>query len=197
MRFILAFIVLFGLIPCSAQNMSGKLDLEITKAKIGINVGPYRGRSKQTNGPFNQGIAGFGQIYLPFQLIIDYRSNFSDSSTIINEYNKRRFLLRSSALIHIVDNRSYAFGIGIQVSFLIVCDFYIEYQIGAVYLEASKNAGPDIYNGFNLHHVASISKPIGRHFSISMNYIHMSGGGIGNGKVSNQDIIALGIKWNL
>lgn len=45
--------------PCklTAQNNAGKLGLEITKIKFGLNVGPYRGRTPETDGLFNQGIA--------------------------------------------------------------------------------------------------------------------------------------------
>lgn len=194
---LLTILWLSGGINLNAQNNAGKFGLEITRAKIGINVGPYRGRTPQTNGPFNEGFAGFGQIYFPFQLAVDYRSNFLDSATIVNEYNNRKFLLRPSALLHFVDDGSLAFGIGVQLSFLIVSDFYIEYQVTGVYLEAVKEGSPDLNDGFNLHHFSSISKPISRHFSLSLGYVHLSGAGLGNGVVSNQDVITLGIKWNL
>ncbi|PCJ26984.1 MAG: hypothetical protein COA97_04615 [Flavobacteriales bacterium] len=180
-----------------AQNNAGKFGLEITKFKIGINAGPYRGRTPQTDGPFNQGFSGFGQIYFPFQFSVDYRSNFSDSATITNEYNNRVFLLRPSALFHYVDNGSMAFGIGLQFSFLITKQVYLEYQLSGVYIEANKAGLPDLNDGFNLHHFVSISKPISRHFSLSLGFIHMSGAGLGNGKTSNQDVLTLGVKWNL
>jgi len=197
MRFILIIIIILSCISLKAQNNAGKFGLEITKAKIGLNVGPYRGRTSLTNGLFNQGITGFGQVYFPFQFAVDYRSNFSDSAMVVSEYNNRKFLLRPSALLHIVDNGSMIFGIAIQLSFLIVRDFYIEYQLAGVYIEATKAGAPDLYDGFNLHHFASISKPISRHFSLSFGYVHMSGAGLSNGIVSNQDAITLGVKWNL
>ena len=185
------------MIPASGQQMAGKLGLEITKAKIGLNAGTYRGRTPETNGPFNEGVAFLGQVYFPFQLAADYRKNFSDSSAISNEYNNRVFLIRPSALFHYVDNGSIAFGGGIQFSFLIGKEFYLEYQISGVYLEATDDAGPDFNDGFNLHHLASISKPISRHLSLSIGLIHMSGAGLSNGTTSNQDVITLGLKWNL
>ncbi len=197
MRYLLILILILGFGSVKSQNNAGKFGLEITKAKIGVNAGPYRGRTTQTSGFFDQGVAGFMQVYLPFQVTADYQLNFSDSATITNEYNNRKFLLRPSALLHIVDNGSYAMGIGFQTSFLITKQFYLEYQIGGVYLEAPVKAAPDLKSGFNLHHFASISKPISRHFSISLGYIHMSGAGLGNGAVSNQDVISLGLKWNL
>lgn len=185
--------------PCklTAQNNAGKLGLEITKIKFGLNVGPYRGRTPETDGLFNQGIALLEQVYFPFQLAVDYRKNFSDSNSISNEYNSRVFLIRPSALLHYVDNGSYAIGAGIQFSFLMVNDFYIEYQMGGVYLEATKAAAPDLNSGFNLHHFASISKPVSRHFTITLGYVHLSGAGLGNGVVSNQDVVTLGMKYNL
>ncbi|PCI94913.1 MAG: hypothetical protein COB15_12730 [Flavobacteriales bacterium] len=179
-----------------SQNNAGKFKLEITKAKIGVNIGPYRGRTPETDGPFNQGIAGFSQIYFPFQLAADYRKNFNDS-IITNEYNNRVFLIRPSVLFHYVDNGSMIFGVGTQLSFLIWSEFYFEYQISGVYLEANKKGEPDLHDGFNLHHIVSISKPISRHFSLATSYVHMSGAGLGSGIVSNQDVITLGIKWNL
>jgi len=181
----------------SAQNTAGKFGLEITKAKIGINGGPYRGRTPETDGLFNQGFAVIGQVYFPIQWSADYQRNFSDSNTISNEYNNRVFLIRPSALFHFVDNGSIAMGAGLQFSFLITKDFYLEYQIAGVYLEATKAASPDLNSGFNLHHTISISKPINRHFSIATSLIHISGAGIDKGVVSNQDVITLGIKWNL
>lgn len=180
-----------------AQNNAGKFGLEITKAKIGINAGPYRGRTQQTDGFFDQGFAGYGQIYFPFQWAVDYRSNFSDTATIKNEYNDRIFLIRPSALLHYVDNGSMAFGLSIQFSFLIVKDYYLEYQLASVYVEANAAGAPDLYDGFNLHHFLSFSKPISRHFSLSLGFIHISGAGLGNGEISAQDVASLGIKWNL
>lgn len=195
MRHLLLFILLLGFIKLPAQHIAGKMKLEIIRAKIGFNIGPYRGRTKTTDGPFNEGFAGFSQIYFPFQLAVDYHEKFNDS-TITNEYNNRVFLIRPSALFHYVDNGSIAFGIGTQFSFLIWNEFYFEYQISGVYLEANKNGEPDLYDGFNLHHILSLSKPMSRHFSLATSFIHMSGAGL-NETVSNQDVISIGIKWNL
>lgn len=84
-----------------------------------------------------------------------------------------------------------------QLSFLITKEFYLEYQLAGVYLEATKASAPDLNSGFNLHHTISISKPISRHFSLATSFIHLSGAGLDKGVVSNQDVITLGIKWNL
>ena len=195
-NFYLSLILLLGVSPIYSQNNAGKFGLEITKAKIGINAGPYRGRTPLTDGPFDQGITGFAQVYFPFQWVADYRKNFSDSATITNEYNERVFLLRPSALFHIVDNGSLAFGLGIQMSFLITKELYLEYQISGVYLEATAEGQPDLYDGFNLHHYVSISKPISRYFSLSLGAIHLSGAGLSDQPTSNQDVITLGLKWN-
>lgn len=182
--------------PIQSQNNAGKFGLEITKPNFGIYVGPYRGRTTQTDGFFNQGIVGFGQIYFPFQLTIDYRSNFSDSAIVTNEYNKRIFLIRPSALFQIVDNGSYALGFAVQFSWLIVNEFYIEYQLSLTYIEATKNAAPDLYSGFNLHHFVSISKPISKHFSLSAGYSHLSNAYLVDAKGSNIDAILIGVKCN-
>ncbi len=195
MRYFLLTIFIIGLTKLPAQSVAGKMKLEITRAKIGVNVGPYRGRTQETNGPFDQGVSGFSQIYFPFQLAVDYRKNFNDS-IVTNEYNNRVFLIRPSALFHYVDNGSMAFGLGTQFSFLIWKEFYFEYQISGVYLEANKSGAPDLYDGFNLHHIVSLSKPISRHFSLATSLVHLSGAGL-SGTVSNQDVITLGLKWNL
>ena len=79
---------------------------------------------------------------------------------------------------------------------IITKQFYFEYQLSGVYLEATSAGEPDLNDGFNLHHFVSISKPISRHFTLSLGYIHMSAAGLG-GAVSNQDVVALGIKLNL
>ena len=197
MRYLLLFILFFSLMLVDAQSQAGKLGLEITKVKLGLNVGPYRGRTPTTDGPFNQGVSFIGQAYFPFQLAADYRKNFEDSATIKNEYNDRVFLIRPSALLHYVDNGSMAFGLGFQFSFLLGKAFYLEYQLASVYIEANKAGLPDLNDGFNLHHTASIAKPISRHFSLAFAYVHMSGAGVGTGKGANQDVITLGIKWNL
>lgn len=194
---ILLTIVLSFNIGVKAQPNAGKFNLEITKAKIGINIGPYRGRTPETDGPFNQGIAALGQIYFPFQWTADYRKNYNDSLTIKNEYNNRLFLIRPNAIFHYVDNKSMAFGLGLQFSFLISQQVYLEYQLSGVYLEATNAGLPDLHDGFILHHFVSLSRPISRHFSLSFGLIHMSGAGIGNGLTSNQDVISLGLKWNL
>jgi len=182
--------------PGRAQDNAGKFALEIMKPKIGLNAGPYRGRAQHTDGFFDQGIAGFGQVYFPFQWVIDYRSNFSDSATITNEYNNRLFLIRPSTLFHFVDNGSYAMGIGIQFSFLITNQFYLEYQGATIYLEAPKTAAPDLHSGFNLHHFVSVSKPISQHFSLTLGYTHISNAFLVSSKGSNQDLITFGCKSN-
>jgi len=195
-QLILISILSLGFVPVSGQHIAGKLGLEITKAKIGVHAGPYRGRTPETSGPFDQGFALMSQVYFPFQFAADYRKNFSDSASITNEYNNRVFLIRPSALFHFVDNGSIAMGGGIQFSFLIGQEFYLEYQTSGVYLEATDDAGPDFNDGFNLHHFISISKPIARHFTLSLGLIHMSGAGLG-ANTSNQDVISFGVKWNL
>ncbi|PJB14361.1 MAG: hypothetical protein CO118_09010 [Flavobacteriales bacterium CG_4_9_14_3_um_filter_32_8] len=180
-----------------SQNNAGKFGLEITNPNFSVYVGPYRGRTAQTDGFFNQGIVGFGQIYFPFQLVIDYRSNFLDSAIVTNEYNKRIFLIRPSALFQVVDNGSYALGIAVQLSWLIVKEFYLEYQISLAYVEATKAAAPDLYSGFNLHHFVSLSKPISKHFTLSAGYSHLSNAYLVDAKGSNMDAIVVGLKWNL
>jgi len=197
-RFTILLILIVALkLNSAAQPNTGKFELEITKAKFGINIGPYRGRTPQTDGLFNQGLSCFGQVYFPFQWSIDYEKNYADSLTIKNEYNNRLFLIRPSAIFHYVDNGSMAFGLGIQFSFLITKQTYLEYQLSGVYLEATKTGLPDLNDGFNLHHFVSLSKPINKHFSLSLGLVHMSGAGIGNGLTSNQDVITLGLKWVL
>ena len=180
-----------------SQNSAGKFGLEITKAKIGLDIGSYRGRTENSNGFFNQGFSTIAQAYFPIQWAADYQKNFESENTITNEYNNRIFLIRPSALFHFNDNRSYAMGLGIQFSFLVSNSFYIEYQLAGVYLQATKAAEPDLFSGFNLHHKISISRPISRHFSVSGSFIHLSGAGIDKKSTSNQDLIALGIRWNL
>ncbi|MBL4669830.1 MAG: hypothetical protein JKY30_11280 [Flavobacteriales bacterium] len=197
MRIVFIIILALYFTPLKSQNNAGKFGLEITKLKVGINAGPYRGRTPQTNGPFNQGIAGFGQIYFPFQWSVDYQKNYNDSLSVKNEYNNRLFLIRPSAILHVVDNESLAFGLGLQFSFLITKQFYLEYQLSGVYLEATKEGLPDLNDGFNLHHFVSVSKPISRHFSLSLGLIHLSSAGLGNGINSNQDVVSAGVKWNL
>jgi hypothetical protein len=197
MREFLVIIMLFSLLPGYAQNQAGKFGLEITKLKIGLNVGPYRGRTPQTDGFFDQGIAFVGQAYFPFQLAADYRANFKDTTSITNEYNNRVFLLRPNAIFHFVDKGSMAFGLGLQISFLLGKSFYLEYQLSEVYVEANNAGAPDLYDGFNLHHYASVSKPISRHFSMSFGFMHMSGAGLSTGRGANQDTLTLGVKWNL
>ncbi len=182
----------------SAQNQVGKFGLEITKTKLGLHAGAFRGKNPHpTDGTFNKGASFLGQAYFPFQLAADYRNNFTDTSGIKNEYNNRVFLIRSSAIFHVVDNGSMAFGMGIQLSFLITNEFYLEYQISGVYVEANDAGAPDLIDGFNLHHLVSLSKPISRHYSLTAGFNHISSAGIGDVRNSNIDTYMIGIKWNL
>lgn len=196
--FISLILLLISSLGVKSQHNIGQFNLEITKAKIGLNAGPYRGRTAETNGPFNEGFAVVGQVYFPFQWVIDYKSKLEKDTIITDEYNQRKFLIRPSVLFHVIDEGSIAFGIATQFSFLIVKDFYLEYQLGGVYLEAASANHPDLNDGFNLHHTVSISKPVSRHFSVALSIVHFSGAQLqDNQKGSNQDVIALGLKWNL
>lgn len=194
--FILFFSLLLQTNSILAQNHAGKFGLEIVNPKIGLNFGAYRGRTPETNGLFNQGVSGFGQIYFPFQMAIDYRKNFTDSISEASEYNNRIFLIRSSALFHIIDNGSYAFGLAIQFSWLLFNEFYIEYQLSPAYLEATKKSAPDLNSGFNLHHYVSLSKPLTNHLSLSLGIVHISNAGLSNQKGSNHDLLSIGFKFN-
>lgn len=198
-----AFLFIFLIVSLSlqanssyTQNNAGKFGLEIVNPKIGLNFGGYRGRTPETNGLFNQGVSGFGQIYFPFQMAIDYRKNFIDSISESNEYNNRVFLIRSSALFHVIDNGSYAFGLAIQFSWLLFNEFYIEYQLSPTYLEATKKSAPDLNSGFNLHHYVSLSKPITNYLSLSLGIVHLSNAGLSNQKGSNHDLLSIGFKFN-
>ena len=182
--------------PIIAQNNAGKFGLEIVNPKIGLNIGGFRGRTPETNGFFNQGVSGFGQIYFPFQMAIDYRKNFTDSASETNEYNNRIFLIRSSALFHVIDNGSYAFGLAIQFSWLLFNELYIEYQLSPIYLEATKKSAPDLNSGFNLHHFVSLSKPLTNYLSLSLGIVHISNAGLSNQKGSNHDLMSIGFKFN-
>lgn len=197
MRYSILLILIVSSFYVNAQKQAGKLGLEIKKLQLELNAGPYRGRTAETDGPFNQGVSFIGQVYFPFQLAADYRKNFTDSTDIKDEYNDRVFLIRPSALFHYVDKGSMAFGLGVQFSFLLTKNFYIEYQITPAYVEANKAGEPDLYDGFNLHHIVSLSKPISRHFSLKLAIVHLSGAGLSSGKSANQDVITLGVKWNL
>jgi hypothetical protein len=194
MRLFLAVILLMCFTSVKSQNMAAKFGLEITKFKVGVNAGPYRGRTQQTDGPFDQGIAGFGQIYFPFQ--VSYGVTKDTSTVKYGEYDNKIILLRPSTILHLVDNGSVAYGGGIQISFRTIKHFYLEYQFGIVYLEAKEGLSPDLNDGMNLHHFVSISKPLNRHFTASLGFIHMSKGWF-NSKTSNQDVISLGIRYNL
>ena len=76
-------------------------------------------------------------------------------------------------------------------------EYLLAEQKECTFIWTNKKGEPDLYDGFNLHHIVSVSKPISRHFSLSTSFVHISGAGLGNGTVSNQDVITLGIKWNL
>ena len=174
-----------------AQSNIKNLSLEITPFKVGINVGPYRGRTPETDGPFNQGTAGFGQVYFPFKVSVG-----KNDTAASKEYSNKTLLLRPSIIIHLIDNGALAYGGAIQLSFRTIKQFYLEYQLGIVYLEANEGASPDLYDGINLHHFVSLSKPLSNHFSASIGFVHLSKGAF-DSKTSNQDLITLGIKYNL
>ncbi|MGB0887121.1 MAG: hypothetical protein ACPGSL_03265 [Vicingaceae bacterium] len=188
---LLLFAVFTPISNCFSQANNDSFKLELTNANFGINIGPYRGRTPQTNGPFNQGFSGFGQVYFPLKL--SYKNS---KASIDNEYANKLILIRPSMLIHIIDNGSYAYGSGIQLSVRSFKQFYLEYQFGIVYLEARKDSSPDLHDGMNLHNFLSISKPLNQHFTASIGFIHLSKGFF-DSTTSNQDVISLGLKWNL
>ena len=175
----------------SAQSNTRRINLKLTKVKIGVNIGPYRGRTQQTDGPFNQGFSGFGQVYFPLEF-----SYGNSESKVSDEYAEKIILIRPSMIIHLIDNGSYAYGSGIQISIRSIKNFYLEYQLGIVYLEANNDISPDLNDGMNLHNFISINKPLNQHFTASIGFIHISKGAF-DSTTSNQDVITLGLKWAL
>ncbi len=175
--------------PSFSQN-NGKIGLEITKLNIGAASGYYSGRTDNSN----KGITASGQIYFPFRWTVDYESDFTDS--IINEYDDRIFLIRPSFIFQTYDDIVYGFGMANQFSWLISKSFYLEYQLGVVYNEATKAAEPDIYSGFSLHHYLSMSKPLSKHFTIHFGYAHLSNAGLIKDDNSIIDAYLVGLKFN-
>jgi hypothetical protein len=190
MRLFITSILILALTPCHAQSSSNKLSADLTNFNIGMHIGPYRGRTPETDGPFNQGISGFGQVYFPFQV-----SYGAAKEATIDEYLNKKILLRPSIIIHTIDNGGVAYGGAIQISVKTFKQFYFEYQLGVVHLEAKDGASPDLYDGMNLHHFVSLSKPLSQNFTASFGFVHLSKGGF-NSKTSNQDMITLGIKFH-
>lgn len=173
-----------------AQDKRGKFDLEISKLNIGVSSGLYKGRTSYSNN----GLTASGQIYFPFRCALDYEGDFTKTS--INEYDERIFLIRPSIILQSYEDIAYGFGLANQLSWLITKSFYLEYQLGVVYNEATKAAQPDIYSGFSLHHYASISKPLSKHLTIHVGYSHLSNAGIIQGDNSIIDAFLAGIRYN-
>lgn len=193
MRLLLLPILIFALSPCQAQSSTNKLAAEFTNFTFGAHIGPYRGRTPETDGPFNEGFSLVGQAYFPMQLSFGATE---DNTTKKDEYANKLLLLRPSLVLHFVDNGAIAFGGAMQLSCRTIKQFYLEYQLGVVYLDANDGASPDLHDGTNLHHLVSISKPLNKTFTASLGYIHMSKGSF-KSKTSNQDLITLGIRFHL
>jgi hypothetical protein len=193
MRLFFVSILILALTPCQAQSTSNKLSADLTNFSIGAHVGPYRGRTADTDGPFNEGVSLVGQVYFPFQLSFGMSN---DTTSKNNEYANKIVLIRPSVILHFIDNGSIAYGSGAQISFKTFNQIYLEYQFGVVHLDAKEGASPDLYDGTNLHHFVSLSKALNHSFTASLGFIHLSKGGF-NSKTSNQDMITLGIRFHL
>jgi hypothetical protein len=88
-----------------------------------------------------------------------------------------------------------AMGIGIQFSFLLAKALSLQYQLEGIYLVAIKAVASALNSGFNLQDTISLSLPVGRHFSLAISLLNLCGEGITN-MDSNQDEIAIGLRWN-
>ncbi len=183
-------LLLIFIYPSYSQSNEGEFGLEITKLNIGLASGYYSGRTANSNN----GLSTSGQIYFPFRWAIDYEANFLDS--LSDEYSNRIFLIRPVFVFQTYDDIAYGFGLANQFSWLITNSFYLEYQLGIVYNEATLAAEPDIYRGFSIHHYASISKPLSKHLTIHLGYGHLSNAGLIQGDNSIIDAYLIGLKFN-
>jgi hypothetical protein len=202
MKLIFAFLIL--VIPCFGQDDSrqmlldslnkareadrGAFNLYIKKFKAEMIGGVFRNRETSQQGfePFNFTY----NIYLPFQFDLNY----------VHLKAKDKLLkINAAFIVHHSKYGNYALGLGTRASFLVCKRTYLSYQIGVVWCEKVKSNTNDgiNYMGFCLHHEFSLTYVLSKHFEISANVVHISNGNIFKDVKNNQDVLGLGIAYQL
>lgn len=172
----------------SREKDRGAFNLYIKKTKFEVIGGGFRNRSTPTQGfePINFTY----HIYLPFQFDLNY----------INVPAEDKILkINLPLIIHHSKYGNYAIGLGSRFSFLVYKRLYLSYQAGVVWCEVVKrNTNDGFYNmGFCLHHEFNLCYGITKKIEISANLIHLSNGGVFPGVKNNQDVIGLGLAYQL
>lgn len=176
-----------------AQNNKGKIQMEINQLNVALYGSTYRDRITFKNN-FGDNFGFSSIIYFPFRWSVDYANNFNDSTASKGEFNNRLFLIRPVAIFNLSDQGSATSGAGLQLSFLITKQWYIEFLIGTVWAESKKISTDGINEGFNLSQGFYLTKPIHQHFSLSAGFNHISSAHIFNSK-TNHDQIVFGAKY--
>lgn len=172
----------------SREQDRGFFNLYIKKFKGEIIPGVYNIR--ETTVPDFKLFTITYNIYLPFQFDLSY----------LNQPAKEKLLKVNSVLIIQHTNYgNYAIGLSERFSFLIFKKAYLSYQIGVVWVESTSKKAPDgLTNmGFCFHHNFAFSYGISKHFELSLNVIHISNGAIFKNAKNLQDVLGVGIAYQL
>lgn len=166
----------------------GVFKLYIKKFKGEIIPGFYN--TRETTTPDFKPFSTTYNIYLPFQLDLSY----------LNMQAKDKLLkLNSVIAIQHSNYGNYAIGLSERFSFLLLKKTYLSYQIGVVWVESTSKKAPDgLTNmGFCFHHNFALSYRISKHFEFSLNAIHISNGAIFKNAKNLQDVLGVGLAYQL
>lgn len=172
---------------CDCKN--GKFHMIINKGKIEFIPGIYRSRVGTNPNGFglnNQNITL--NFYFPFSHVLQKNG----SKTNLMKMNVLSF-------IHISNKGNYGLGFASKTRWLIIKNLSLAYQGGFGWFDTNDNQASDGLNhrGFNFHHIFSIIQPIHPKWEASLNFLHVSNGGLlGKNENSNvQDVMGLGISY--
>ncbi len=172
---------------CDCQD--GRFHMEINKGKLELIPGIYRSRM----GRFSNGFGLNNQnltlnIYFPF-------------THLLRKDGREENLMQMNVVsfIHFSDEGNYGVGFGSKTRWLIKNNWYLSYQGGIGWFDTNNSLANDGLNtrGFNFHHIFSIIRPINKKWDASLNFIHVSNGGIvGKNENSNvQDVMGVGVSY--
>jgi len=180
--------LLLDSLNAAREKDRGVFKLYIKKFKGEIIPGYYN--TRETTTPNFKPFSVTYNVYLPFQFDLSY----------LNQPAKDKLLKINSVLIVQHTNYgNYAIGLSERFSFLIFKKAYISYQIGVVWVESTSKKAPDgLTNmGFCFHHNFAFSYGISKHFELSLNVIHISNGAIFKSAKNLQDVLGVGIAYQL
>lgn len=195
-KFLIILILLIPFIGFSQEEnkeececKDGRFYMKIQKGKLELIPGVYRSRVGSLGSPFqlkNQNITM--NIFFPFSNILEKRVD-----------KKKLMEMNIVSFIHFSNEGNYGVGFGSKTRWLITKNVFASYQGGIGWFDTNDKNARDglVYRGFNFHHIFSLIYPVSPKIDLSMNFLHVSNGGIlGENEESNvQDVMGIGLAY--